>query len=140
MLMSWKRMWAMFIARNYEFFRDKAAFGWNFLFPFLIIAGFGIVFGGRDYSGFKVGVFPSPAHCSAFSATGPVSIFSRSRNRAAPTRTRRCSRLACTPKPDLGGVFSLPLPKRLFALQPYPGNFLKPDTLNLSVLPLLKRD
>lgn len=50
----------MFKARNYEFFRDKAAFGWNFLFPFLIIAGFGIIFGGRDYSGFKVGVFPSP--------------------------------------------------------------------------------
>ena len=57
--MNWKRMWAMFKARNYEFFRDKAAFGWNFLFPFLIIAGFGIIFGGRDYSGFKVGVFPS---------------------------------------------------------------------------------
>lgn len=48
----------MFKARNYEFFRDKAAFGWNFLFPFMIIAGFGIIFGGRDYSGFKVGVFP----------------------------------------------------------------------------------
>ena len=30
----------------------------EFLFPFLIIAGFGIIFGGRDYSGFKVGVFP----------------------------------------------------------------------------------
>ena len=59
MLMSWKRMWAMFKARNYEFFRDKAAFGWNFMFPFLIIAGFGIIFGERDYSGFKVGVFPS---------------------------------------------------------------------------------
>ncbi|MCL7489507.1 MAG: ABC transporter permease [Desulfobulbaceae bacterium] len=60
-MMSWQRMWAMFKARNYEFFRDKAAFGWNFLFPFLIIAGFGIIFGGRDYSGFKVGVFPAAA-------------------------------------------------------------------------------
>ena len=56
--MSWKRTWAMFKARNYEFFRDKAAFGWNFLFPFLIIAGFGLIFGDRDLSGFKVGVFP----------------------------------------------------------------------------------
>jgi ABC-type multidrug transport system permease subunit len=56
--MSWQRIWAMFKARNYEFFRDKAAFGWNFLFPFMIIAGFGIIFGGSDYSGFKVGVFP----------------------------------------------------------------------------------
>lgn len=59
--MSWKRTWAMFKARNYEFFRDKAAFGWNFLFPFLIIAGFGIIFGGGGYSEFKVGVFPSAA-------------------------------------------------------------------------------
>ena len=76
MLMSWKRMWAMFIARNYEFFRDKAAFGWNFLFPFLIIAGFGIVFGGRDYSGFKDqiaddGVFPAPAKEIIRSSTLP---------------------------------------------------------------------
>ncbi|MHB1350370.1 MAG: ABC transporter permease [Desulfobulbus sp.] len=58
--MNWQRIRAMFKARNYEFFRDKAAFGWNFLFPFLIIAGFGIIFGGREYSGFKVGVFPVP--------------------------------------------------------------------------------
>ncbi len=67
--MSWKRMWAMFKARNYEFFRDKAAFGWNFLFPFLIIAGFGIIFGGRDYSGFKVGVFPTPTEAVVLADT-----------------------------------------------------------------------
>lgn len=64
--MSWKRIWAMFRARNHEFFRDKAAFGWNFLFPFMIIAGFGIIFGGSDYSGFKVGVFPSPTATVSF--------------------------------------------------------------------------
>jgi ABC-2 type transport system permease protein len=57
--MSFKRMWAMFVARNYEFFRDKAAFGWNFAFPFLIIIGFGITFGGKDYKQFKIGVFPA---------------------------------------------------------------------------------
>lgn len=56
--MNWKRMWTMFRARNREFFRDRAAFGWNFIFPFLIIAGFGIIFGGHDYSAFKVGVYP----------------------------------------------------------------------------------
>lgn len=67
--MNLKRMWAMFKARNYEFFRDKAAFGWNFLFPFLIIAGFGIIFGGRDYSGFKVGVFPSPTEKAVLTDT-----------------------------------------------------------------------
>lgn len=56
--MSFKRLWAMFVARNREFFRDRSALGWNFMFPFLIVVGFGIIFGGRDYSGFKVGVFP----------------------------------------------------------------------------------
>jgi ABC-type multidrug transport system permease subunit len=53
-------MWAMFTARNYEFFRDRAAFGWNFLFPFLIIAGFAVIFGGDEHREFKVGVFPCP--------------------------------------------------------------------------------
>jgi ABC-2 type transport system permease protein len=67
--MNWKRIWAMFKARNYEFFRDRAAFGWNFLFPFLIIAGFGIVFGGRDLSGYKVGVFPSATEAVSSAGT-----------------------------------------------------------------------
>lgn len=74
--MSWRRIRAMFKARNYEFFRDKAAFGWNFLFPFLIIAGFGIIFGGREYPGFKVGVFPAPpGPVSAANTTLPPEFF-----------------------------------------------------------------
>ena len=56
-----KRIWVMFKARNFEFFRDKASFGWNFLFPFLLVAGFGILFGGREYVEYKIGVFPAPA-------------------------------------------------------------------------------
>jgi len=68
--MSWKRTWAMFKARNYEFFRDKAAFGWNFLFPFLIIAGFGLIFGDRDLSGFKVGVFPAASQSVSLADSG----------------------------------------------------------------------
>ncbi|MBU0479705.1 MAG: ABC transporter permease [Proteobacteria bacterium] len=67
--MKWKRIWAMFKARNQEFFRDKAAFGWNFLFPFLIIAGFGLVFGNRDFSGFKVGAFPAETRAVSFSGS-----------------------------------------------------------------------
>ena len=53
-----KRLWTLFVARNREFFRDRAAFGWNFLFPFLIVAGFGIIFSGDRYTECKVGVFP----------------------------------------------------------------------------------
>lgn len=51
-------MWAIFMARNIEYFRDTAAFGWNFLFPFLIIAGFALLFGERSLQENKVGVFP----------------------------------------------------------------------------------
>jgi len=56
--MRFKRLWAIFNARNREFFRDRAAFGWNFLFPFLIILGFGVIFKGDYQSQFKVGLFP----------------------------------------------------------------------------------
>ena len=65
-----KRFWAMFIARNKEFFRDRAAFGWNFLFPFLLVAGFGVIFGGKAYTTYKVGIFPAtPEPVKAFAAT-----------------------------------------------------------------------
>lgn len=56
--MSFKRMWALFAARNYEFIRDRAGFGWNILFPFLIVAGFGLIFSSDSRSEFKLGVFP----------------------------------------------------------------------------------
>ena len=52
------RIWTMFLARNREFFRDRAAFGWNFLFPFLLVAGFAIIFGGEQTREYTVGVFP----------------------------------------------------------------------------------
>ncbi len=59
--MRFKRLWAIFRARNREFFRDRSAFGWNFLFPFLIVMGFALIFRGGDTAQFKVGVFPAPA-------------------------------------------------------------------------------
>lgn len=64
--MNFKRIWALFVARNHEFFRDKAAFGWNFAFPFLIIVGFGFIFGGQNYQKFKVGVFPAVNQAEMF--------------------------------------------------------------------------
>ena len=58
--MSLKRMWALFMARSLEFIRDRAGFGWNILFPFLLVAAFGIAFGTDAAKQFKVGVFPVP--------------------------------------------------------------------------------
>ena len=57
--MRFKRLWAILKARNLEFFRDKSAFGWNFIFPFLLVGGFGIIFGGKSYTEYKIGVFPT---------------------------------------------------------------------------------
>ncbi len=53
-----KRMWALFTARNLEFIRDRAGFGWNILFPFLLVAAFSIAFGPDAGKHFKIGVFP----------------------------------------------------------------------------------
>ena len=67
--MNVKRFWAMFKARNREFFRDKSAFGWNFLFPFLLVAGFGIIFDGRVSTTYKVGLFPLETSRPALTTT-----------------------------------------------------------------------
>jgi len=66
----------MFRARNREFFRDREAFGWNFLFPFLIILGFAVIFKGDYKAQFKVGVFPVASGVDARQAAAnlPVSF------------------------------------------------------------------
>ena len=66
---SLQRIWVIVRARNKEFFRDRAAFGWNFAFPFLIIIGFGIIFSGENMQRYKVGVFPQPGERVAFEQT-----------------------------------------------------------------------
>jgi ABC-2 type transport system permease protein len=53
-----KRIWSMIVARNREFFRDREAFGWNFMFPFLLIGGFAVIFGSDYPREYKVGIFP----------------------------------------------------------------------------------
>ncbi|MDY6790448.1 MAG: ABC transporter permease [Thermodesulfobacteriota bacterium] len=55
------RILAILKASNYEFFRDKGLLGWNLLFPFLIVVGFGLIFGGGNRPDYKVGVFPYTA-------------------------------------------------------------------------------
>ena len=59
----------MLVARNREFFRDRAAFGWNFLFPFLLIGGFAIIFGGSEHKDYKVGLFPCHEAASSGKST-----------------------------------------------------------------------
>ena len=51
-----KKFWAVFVARNKEFVRDRASFGWSLLFPFLLLLGFGFMLGGDGQDVFKVAV------------------------------------------------------------------------------------
>lgn len=53
--MNIKRFFAVFKARNIEFFRDKSSLGWNFLFPVLLLVGFSFIFSGDGRSAYKVG-------------------------------------------------------------------------------------
>jgi len=52
-----KRFFAVFHARNLEFIRDKAAFGWNFVFPVLIVLGFAYGLENMGDPKFKAGIF-----------------------------------------------------------------------------------
>lgn len=51
-----KRIWTLFKARNIEFYRDRSALGWSILFPFLIIAGFSLIFSEDSQKLYKAGV------------------------------------------------------------------------------------
>ena len=51
-----RKFWAIFVARNKEFLRDRASLGWNLAFPVLILFGFSFIFGGDGQDVFKVAV------------------------------------------------------------------------------------
>ncbi|HEB91867.1 MAG TPA: ABC transporter permease [Gammaproteobacteria bacterium] len=55
--MSWRRFLAVLKARNREFIRDRAALGWNIIFPIFIVAGFAFAFSGKPMDLYKVGVY-----------------------------------------------------------------------------------
>jgi len=53
--MNIKRFFAVFKARNIEFFRDKSSLGWNLFFPVLLLLGFSFIFSGEGRPAYKVG-------------------------------------------------------------------------------------
>ena len=52
----WTRIYALFVARNTEFFRDKAALTWSILLPILIIFVFAYAFTEENPEKFKVAI------------------------------------------------------------------------------------
>jgi ABC-2 type transport system permease protein len=51
-----RRILAIFVARNREFYRDKAGLGWNIFMPFLMVFAFAFIFAGEPDDLFKIGV------------------------------------------------------------------------------------
>ena len=54
--MMWNRIYALFVARNTEFFRDRSALAWSVLLPVLIIFVFAYAFTDGNPEKFKVGI------------------------------------------------------------------------------------
>ncbi len=57
--MTWNRIYALFVARNIEFFRDRSALAWSILLPVLIIFVFAYAFSDENPEKFKVGLIPT---------------------------------------------------------------------------------
>lgn len=53
-LPSARKIAAIVVARNKEFYRDKGVLAWNFVFPFLVIFGFAYMFTGKPQPQYKV--------------------------------------------------------------------------------------
>ncbi len=70
--MTWSRIYALFVARNLEFMRDRAALAWSVLLPILIIFVFAFAFTEENPEKFKVGLVADtalPATAEQFRAT-----------------------------------------------------------------------
>ncbi len=52
-----KAFFAIFKARNIEYYRDKGSIAWAFMFPLLIIIGCAVAFSNPDNAVFKVGLY-----------------------------------------------------------------------------------
>jgi ABC-type multidrug transport system permease subunit len=55
-----KKFWAVFVARNLEFFRDKSTLIFNLAMPIVLIFGFAFAFPGGGGTTFKVGTVGDP--------------------------------------------------------------------------------
>lgn len=73
---SGKRILAIFIARNREFYRDTAGLVWNMLMPVLMIVAFAFIFGAGSQTLFKVGLLNGNGTApSAPASSDPINAF-----------------------------------------------------------------
>jgi ABC-2 type transport system permease protein len=60
-----KRIYAVFVARNREFVRDRGSLAWNLLMPVILVFGLAFVFGGEGHNQYTVGVLQAGAEIDA---------------------------------------------------------------------------
>jgi ABC-type multidrug transport system permease subunit len=72
-----RRFWAVFVARNKEFLRDRSSLAWNILFPALLVMGFAFAFSGNRLDLYRVGVIGAETDwpASEFLATDYIRFF-----------------------------------------------------------------
>lgn len=100
-----RRFWAVFVARNKEFLRDRGALGWNLLFPFFVVFGMAFAFSGRGQDVFTVGVTgPQDAVPAGFAATRHVR-FVRFEDQAEGLRKLRHHQLDLLLRPGAVGEY-----------------------------------
>jgi ABC-type multidrug transport system permease subunit len=63
----WSRIYAIFIARNREFLRDRGTLAWNFILPVILVFALAFIFGGAGRSQYTIGILqddtePGAAH------------------------------------------------------------------------------
>jgi len=58
--MSLRRILAVFVARNREFFRDRGTLSWSIILPFAIVFGFAFAFSGSAPERYTIGVLGTP--------------------------------------------------------------------------------
>lgn len=85
------RFLAILIARNKEYWRDRAALGWSFGFPLLVVLAFGFAFSGDTMDLYKVGIINgADSHRSlAFMDTEYIQFIPVSSRQSAVPRVER---------------------------------------------------
>lgn len=83
-----KRFYAIFKARNLEFFRDRSSLAWSIVFPILLLVGFALVFSGDGKDVYKVGVV-SKVESSEFLQTRYVEFVDYENSKLALDKLRQ---------------------------------------------------
>ena len=86
--MKLQRILAVVVARNHEFYRDKAGLAWNIFMPVVMVLGFAFIFANPDEQLYKVGVLNAGSTDVAFLHTGHVTFVDQTDRESALDKLR----------------------------------------------------